>query len=290
MINLVGLTGLAGCGKDTLAEMISNKGWVRVAYADALKDMCIDYLGLSKEDAYTQEGKVKYNEFWGMTNREILQKVGTDAMRNGFHPDVWIKIAQLKIQKLLEEGKKVIVTDARFDNEAKLIEDMGGVVVKIIRDGVTSNLSELEQKHISEKGIDEHLISFTILNDLTKEKLVNEFEIKLDEFERKHNDFYSSLFSNRMNDDRIKLMKHFILNCRKWLYYSPSFCGVTQNCNARLEWLGNSYQTGICILTDFVDNKFQIYTSGKKVNKTFDLEDIEGYYFCNNVIKENLNV
>ena len=181
MINLVGLTGLAGCGKDTLAEMISNKGWVRVAYADALKDMCIDYLGLSKEDAYTQEGKVKYNEFWGMTNREILQKVGTDAMRTGFHSDVWIKIAQLKIQKLLEEGKKVIVTDARFDNEAKLIEDMGGVVVKIIRDGVTSNLSELEQKHISERGIDEHLISFTILNDLTKEKLVNEFEIKLDE-------------------------------------------------------------------------------------------------------------
>ena len=134
MINLVGLTGLAGCGKDTLAEMVSNKGWVRVAYADALKDMCIDYLGLSKEDVYTQEGKVKYNEFWGMTNREILQKVGTDAMRTGFHSDVWIKIAQLKIQKLLEaEIQTSILRSQNLINNDKTIE-------KVITESDSKNL------------------------------------------------------------------------------------------------------------------------------------------------------
>ena len=155
---LIGLTGFAGSGKDTLYEMIKSDGWERFAYADALKNICIDYLGLSYEDVYTQEGKVKYNEFWGMTNREILQKVGTEAFRNGFHKDTWIKIAEIKLNSFLKSGKNVIVTDVRFDNEAILIKKLGGKVFNIVRE-VETNLTAKELIHASESGISDNLLS-----------------------------------------------------------------------------------------------------------------------------------
>ena len=174
-VRLIGLVGLAGCGKDTLASQIEPDGWTRIAFADALKDMCVEYLGLSKDDAYTQEGKMRFNEFWGMTNREILQKVGTEAFRNGFHKDTWVKIAELKVKRLLSEGKKVVVTDCRFDNEAEMIIRLGGVVVQIVRSELKSVLSKEEQSHASERGVDVKYVGFAVANDGTIEEIRDNF-------------------------------------------------------------------------------------------------------------------
>lgn len=174
-ILLVGLTGRAGCGKDTLAGLVEEDGWTRVAFADALKDICMNYLGLSHDDAYTQVGKMRFNEFWGMTNREILQKVGTEAFRNGFHKDTWVKILELKVRRLLSEGKKVIITDCRFDNEAEMVVRLGGIILEIRRN-VASNLSSHEQEHASEKGIDVKYITGVLENDGTLQHLKDAFE------------------------------------------------------------------------------------------------------------------
>lgn len=174
-ISLVGLTGLAGCGKDTLASLVEVDGWTKVAFADALKDICIKYLGLSYDDAYTQEGKMRFNEFWGMTNREILQRVGTDALRNGFNKDVWVKILELKVKQMLSDGKKVIIADCRFDNEAEMVLRLGGIMLEIKRN-VESNLSSQEQKHASERGIDVKYIMGVLENDDTVQHLKDAFE------------------------------------------------------------------------------------------------------------------
>ena len=124
---VIGLTGAAGSGKDTVADMLARSPGVQstsfVPFAGALKSICVLFLGLSENDVHTQEGKMKYNQLWGMTNREILQKVGTDAMRNGFHPDVWMNIAFLQIAQDLGKYDLVLVPDVRFDNEAELIKD-----------------------------------------------------------------------------------------------------------------------------------------------------------------------
>lgn len=173
-IKLIGLVGAAGSGKDTVADLLKDYGWEKFAFAKALKDMCIEFLDLSYDDAYTQEGKMKFNDFWGMTNREILQKVGTDAFRNGFHPDTWVKIAELQIQKLLNEGKKIIVTDCRFDNEAELIEKLGGIVMKVERKNYENNLSSSEKIHASEKGVDNKYITNVINNNSSIEALKEE--------------------------------------------------------------------------------------------------------------------
>lgn len=183
-INLIGLSAKAESGKDTISKMKTKEGWVRYAFADPLKRFCIEYLGLSHEDVYTEVGKSRFNNEWGMTNREILQKVGSDALRDGFHKQVWIKIAEREIKKLIDNRNKVVITDVRFDNEAELIKKLNGIVVHIERSNFNSSLSESEKQHQSEQGISKQFISFNLFNDSTKEKLLLDFNREINLFSR----------------------------------------------------------------------------------------------------------
>ena len=255
-ICVVGFTGSAGCGKDTLASELVNQGWVRVAFADALKDMCIDYFGLTHDDAYTQEGKMRFNETWGMTNREILQKVGTDAMRDGFHQDVWIKIAKLKIEKLLREGKKVVVTDCRFDNEAELCESLGGICVRIVRPSTQSNLTQSEQKHASEAGINDNLIAFTVINNSTIEAMRSMFLTSLNAFEQRHSRVAERLEEIASNE--------YVGQAQSFLFYLKKCFGVDcgelfglqSNDGVAIEWQNyNGYE--VAISANFANCKIQ---------------------------------
>ena len=187
-IRLVGLAGAAGAGKDTIATLMVVDGWKHVAFADPLKDICIRHLGLSRDDVYTQEGKMKFNDFWGMTNREILQRVGTEAMRNGFDKDVWVKIMELRLRDMLMCGDRVFVTDCRFGNEAGLIYRLGGVVARVERPSMRSVLTRSESGHSSEGGRDDGLVSFTVVNDADIPRLKREFLGKKELFEHKHGD------------------------------------------------------------------------------------------------------
>ena len=166
---LIGITGLAGAGKDTAAEIIKSVDprYKIIHFADPLKEMCVKYFGLTEEDVYTREGKAKFNEFWNMTNREILQKIGTDAMRNGFKKDVWCKLTELIIIK--SGCKHIVIPDVRFDDEATMIKKHGGVIIKVIRDNNELNANECV--HQSEKGIDETLVDFIIDNNYSIELL-----------------------------------------------------------------------------------------------------------------------
>ncbi len=173
-IRLIGLVGAAGSGKDTLADQMqswTSGPWERVAFADALKRICVEYLGLSESDVRTQAGKARFNEFWGMTNREVLQRVGTEAMRNGFCQDVWVKIARLRIESLLDEGRRVVVTDCRFDNEAALVRELGGVVLRVERPSAGAVLTAGAAVHASEAGVSEWMVDGTVRNSSTVEQL-----------------------------------------------------------------------------------------------------------------------
>jgi len=170
-IRLIGLAGAAGSGKDALAAQMQSwpdAPWDRIAFADALKRLCVEFLGLSETDVSTQEGKASFNEFWGMTNREVLQRVGTDAMRNGFCRDVWVRIAELGIRKALGAGRRVVVTDCRFDNEAALVRRMGGVVLRVERPaGSGAALTSAASSHASERGVSDWLVDAVVENSST---------------------------------------------------------------------------------------------------------------------------
>lgn len=162
---LIGITGKARSGKDTLANFIADKhsNVYLTHWADSLKDMLIGFFGCSYEDVYTGAGKARHNEFWGMTNRELLQTIGTDALRNGFRNDVWIKIMDLKLDKN-QDKDIIIIPDTRFNNEAEYIRDKGGIVIEVVR-GKNGELSNKELEHSSEKGIDKTLISYIVYNN-----------------------------------------------------------------------------------------------------------------------------
>ena len=237
-VRLIGLVGKAGSGKDTLADEIAADGWEKVAFADSLKRMCIDYLGLSYEDAYTQEGKMRMNPHWGMTNRTILQKVGTDAMRNGFDKDVWVKILQIRIRKMLDEGRKVVITDCRFDNEAQMVEDMGGLVVEVVRDSQGMNLSSVEQQHASEKPVSRKYVAFTIDNNGEVSRLRSLFAVKLGLFCSRHpmvSHIVGLVVERGLVDDSVA--SKWMLDIGKFLSFEPDASYIMGN-EVILEWNG----------------------------------------------------
>jgi hypothetical protein len=131
---LITLTGKAGAGKDTVAKFLKEefikKGLVvkTLFFAKPVKDIAM-VLGCSHDDVYTQYGKKQIHRMFGMTNREILTKIGTDLFRKQFHPLVWIYLLIDSIVKL-KNNKNVdviIVTDVRYQNEYEMLDDIGGV-------------------------------------------------------------------------------------------------------------------------------------------------------------------
>ena len=271
-VRLIGLVGKAGSGKDTLADAIAVDGWEKVAFADSLKRMCIDYLGLSHDDAYTQEGKMKFNETWGMTNRAILQKVGTDAMRNGFDKDVWVKILGIRIRKMLDEGRKVVVTDCRFDNECQMIEDMGGLVVEVVRDA-SSNLSGEEQKHASEQPVSRKYVAFTVDNNIHISKIRDTFNNGMSVFNGRCSstlDVLRTGVSNGILSD--VFASKALLESRKFVSIVPDIAMVSSGV-LHYEW---RCRDGVCLM-DMRENGIIFSGCSGDGSSEFCFGDVEGW-------------
>lgn len=268
-VKLIGLVGKAGCGKDTLASSIAVDGWEKIAFADSLKQMCIDYLGLSHDDVYTQEGKMRENRMWGMTNRAILQKVGTEAMRNGFDKDVWVKIAGIRIRRMLAEGKKVIVTDCRFGNECQLIEELGGIVVEVDRD-VESTLSESERQHASEQPVDRKYIAFSVDNNGDVSRLRTVFNSAMTVFGMRCDSVCNAL---RMGVEKGFISEEFaskaLLEMKKFLSVVPDYSVVSQG-SLRMEWNGTGDDEYASIV---VNEEGIMYGDGSKSEIKFSFGD-----------------
>ena len=149
---IIGLGYKARSGKDTVAEyLVKNHGYFRRAFADSLKEACKAIFHLSDEQVYGDLKEVK-DEFWGTTPRDILQRVGTEALRMGYHPDVWVM--SLKRFILDSNCPNWVISDVRFPNEAEAIKELGGIVVRVDRekrDDISAGY-----KHPSEISMDQY--------------------------------------------------------------------------------------------------------------------------------------
>lgn len=167
---LIGLTGLAGSGKNFVADQITAKyeSVKQIAFADPLKQMVHHMFNIPLEDCYTEAGKnretwVKWMDCnlamdearngtsappkggWlsHMTVRDLLQWVGTDLVRGWWNESHWVCLAEQRIKVSPEEI--VVVTDVRFQNEVDLITGMGGVLLKTVgrkAAGIPQHVSE----------------------------------------------------------------------------------------------------------------------------------------------------
>ena len=285
-VRLIGLVGKAGSGKDTLADEIAADGWEKVAFADSLKRMCIDYLGLSHDDAYTQEGKMRMNPHWGMTNRTILQKVGTDAMRNGFDKDVWVKILQIRIRRMLDEGRKVVITDCRFDNEAQMVEDMGGLVVEVVRDSQSRNLSSVEQQHASEEPVSRRYVAFTVDNNGEVSRLRSLFAVELGLFCSRH-PVVSHLVGLAVERGLVEdsIASKWLLDIWKFLSIEPDASFIMGN-GIVLEWNGGGEYPRCSIVLGKDGIMLEAHSEKDVLRTEFPLGDDEGWRGAMDFISE----
>ena len=136
---IIGLVGFIGSGKGTVGDILEQKGFVKDSFAKPLKDACSVMFGWPREmlegdtevsRKWREEPDVYWSEKFGksFSPRLALQLMGTEAGRNVFHEDIWV-ISLLNRSK----GKDVVVTDVRFQNEIKYIQDNGGIVIRVKR-------------------------------------------------------------------------------------------------------------------------------------------------------------
>jgi len=140
---IIGICGLIGSGKDTIADYLQNiHQFRRESFAHALKDAVAQVFGWDRE---LLEGRTKESRAWReqvdtwwakrlkmphLTPRYVLQVWGTEVARKSFHDDIWIAALENKLRKTKDD---VVISDCRFPNEIKSIKNAGGIVIRVVR-------------------------------------------------------------------------------------------------------------------------------------------------------------
>lgn len=166
---IIGLSGHAGAGKDSVGRILVDQGYVRVSLADGVREAvyrlnpeCNSVPVRNIVDLFGWE-KAKRE---APAIRELLQVMGSEVGRAMFGNDCWIKRADRKIEALPNTAK-VVITDIRFPNEALWVRKMGGAVVNVVRPGIKA-----VNDHASEVALPDNLIDATLDNDGTLDDLV----------------------------------------------------------------------------------------------------------------------
>ena len=140
---IIGVCGFIGSGKDTVADYLVNfHEFRRESFANTLKDAAAAVFGwdrtmLEGRTKQAREWREQVDPWWAerlnmpnLTPRWILQYWGTEVCRRGFHDDIWIASLENKLRASQDD---VVISDCRFPNEIKSIQDQGGTIVWVKR-------------------------------------------------------------------------------------------------------------------------------------------------------------
>jgi len=164
---IIGLSGYAQSGKDTVANiLVENYGYKRIAFADPIRDLIyemdplipkgygnniINYRLQDMVDTYGWDRlKVEFPEV-----RRLLQDTGVGA-RKVFGDKFWIYQALSDVAP----QDKVVVSDVRFENEAKWIQEFNGQIWRIKRLG-----TDATNDHVSESEMDGYPVNQIFVNN-----------------------------------------------------------------------------------------------------------------------------
>ena len=151
---VIGLAGLAGSGKSTTAHhLIRHYGFCEASFAESLKQLVAREFGYDRSMLDDFDFKETPDLRWnGVTPREILQIIGTDAFRR-IDPDFWCKRLFKQLDKIGRQGiERWVIPDVRFPNEVEYIRALGGEVWGIQKSGGRRTVSS---DHESERHIPE---------------------------------------------------------------------------------------------------------------------------------------
>lgn len=198
--NIIGINGRINHGKDEVAKIIqyltfinSRKEFNNYCTYDHFKDSSLTMLSPweVKKMAYKlkQIASILLNVFvakfedrdfkdiqlpveWDyMTIRTFLQKLGTEAMREGLHQNTW---ANAFWSDYDEYNDYWLITDIRFPNEYESVKDRNGIVIKVVRD-----IEIPKHEHESETALDSYRFDYVINNNKDINHLISEVETLL---------------------------------------------------------------------------------------------------------------
>jgi len=136
---LIALFGAPGAGKDTVAaHLVEKHGFVRVAFADKVRELAYEVLAPTLRDVVDRKGW-DYCKRELVIYREILERVG-DGARKVFGNDFWIQQIEDDVFDLVDSGKDVVITDLRKENEMRFVhdvesQDVDATIWHVIRQG-----------------------------------------------------------------------------------------------------------------------------------------------------------
>jgi hypothetical protein len=211
---IIGISGKIGSGKDTIGEIIqglsiTNGGreFEIKKFAGKLKTTASLLTGIPVEKFEDQEFKktllgsewgtvrpnplnavpvfedVQFNEL--MSVRELLQRLGTEAMRDGLHTNVWVNALFADYKEEIYRSEvptraagfidqhvypNWIITDMRFPNEMEAIVKRGGITIRVTRPVKKSK--NTPRLHPSETALDKATFDYEIINDGSVDDLI----------------------------------------------------------------------------------------------------------------------
>lgn len=168
--NVIGLSGVARAGKDTVADILhSLYGYEVLSFSDALNtalvtlDPWVDFLNDEGEKRWAKYSRLI--SVHGYTSakeipevRRLLQVFGTEVGRRMFGEDVWVDALFRKVKP----GIRYAITNVRFPNEWQATKDRGGEVWRITRPGYAAS-----NGHISDTALDDYTFDHYLTNDGT---------------------------------------------------------------------------------------------------------------------------
>lgn len=150
--HLIGLTGLAGSGKDASRRFLEAHGYTGFAFADPIRSMLRELLTSNGIDStYMDERALKEAIIpaLGVSYRHMAQTLGTEWGRS-LQGDFWLRLAGAYMADILDQGFepcRFVISDVRFQNEADWVRARGGVIWRVERTSaapVRAHASELE--------------------------------------------------------------------------------------------------------------------------------------------------
>lgn len=133
-VQVLGLAGMAGAGKDFTCEWLTRNATaqvVRFAFADGVRQEASEFFDPGDGDLFWRK---PYDE----PVRHVLQWWGTDY-RRAQDPDYWVRYGMEQMKVWLAVATRVAqdrlliptFTDVRFANEAEAIKAAGGIVLEV---------------------------------------------------------------------------------------------------------------------------------------------------------------
>jgi hypothetical protein len=139
-MKIIALTGPKQVGKTTVANAIVDNldPFIHsqvVSFATPMRAM-LRAMGIDEQNLNNPSLKETPIEGINKSARQLLQTLGTDWGRNMIHQNIWLWAMKRQLEfARMGRAEYAIIDDCRFENEARCVKSLDGIIVRLTRDG-----------------------------------------------------------------------------------------------------------------------------------------------------------